>query len=59
MTDVEQLVVDPCSGSITTGLACELEGRRWAASENVFDYARGAAERFRECEGFDLALDTV
>ena len=57
MTDVDQLVVDPCGGSMTTGLACELEGRRWAATDLVFDYVRGAAERFREQAGFELALD--
>jgi DNA modification methylase len=59
MTDVGQLVVDPCSGSTTTGLACELEGRRWAATDVVFDYVRGGAERFTGCDGFELALDCV
>ncbi|WP_199028836.1 DNA methyltransferase [Ralstonia sp. ASV6] len=59
MTDVDQLVVDPCAGSMTTALASELEGRRWAATDVVYDYVRGAAERFRQFEGFDLALDAA
>jgi DNA modification methylase len=59
MTDVDQLVVDPCSGSWTTGLACELEGRPWAGTELMFDYVRGGAERFTGCEGYELALDAV
>lgn len=57
MTAVEQLVADPCFGSNTTGKACELEGRRWAGTEIVPQYARGAAERFTDCNGFELALD--
>lgn len=56
MTEVGNLVVDPFSGSITTGLGAELEGRRWAATERVYDYVRGAAERFVDADGFELAL---
>lgn len=56
LTDVGQLCVDMFGGSMTVPLACELEGRAWAATENVFDYVRGAAERFRDRPGFDLAL---
>lgn len=59
MTDVEQLVVDPCAGSQTTPLAAELENRRWASADTVFDYVRGGAERFRDREGFCLALDAT
>lgn len=59
MTDVGQLVVDPCGGSMTTPLACELEGRRWAATDLDFDYVRGGAERFNDFAGFSLALDAV
>jgi hypothetical protein len=44
---------------MTTALACELEGRRWAATDVVLDYVRGAAERFREHAGFELALDVT
>lgn len=57
LTDVGQLVVDPLAGSMTTPLACEMEGRRWAATEVVYDYVRGGAERFVDCAGFELALD--
>ncbi len=59
MTDVGQLVVDPCGGSMTTPLACELEGRSWAATDVVFDYVRGGAERFTKFDGYDLALNAV
>ncbi|WP_321820815.1 MULTISPECIES: DNA methyltransferase [unclassified Burkholderia] len=59
MSDVGQLVVDPCSGSFTTGLACELEGRPWIGTDIVFDYPRGGAERFTNCEGFHLNLDVL
>jgi DNA modification methylase len=59
MTDVGQLVVDPCGGSMTTPLACELEGRSWAATDIVLDYVRGGAERFTDFEGYELALDAV
>ena len=56
LTDVGNLVVDPCAGSMTTPLAAELENRAWVASDTVFDYVRGGAERFRGRDGFDLAL---
>lgn len=56
LTDVDQLVVDPCAGSCTTGLACELESRPWFSTDTIFDYVRGAAERFRQLNGFELHL---
>lgn len=59
MSDVDQLVVDPFGGSMTTGLACELEARRWVSTDIVFDYVRGGAERFTNCEGFHLDVDVV
>lgn len=59
MTDVGQLVVDPFGGSMTTPLACEEEGRSWAATEIVFDYVRGGAERFVQFPGFELSLDAL
>lgn len=59
MTDVGQLVVDPCLGSGTTGLAAELEGRPWAGAELMFDYVRGSAERFVDFDGYELAIDTL
>lgn len=57
LTDVEQLVVDPFAGSMTTPLASELEGRRWAATDVVYDYVRGGAERLTEYAGFRLHLE--
>jgi DNA modification methylase len=59
LTDVGQLVVDTCAGSMTTPLASELEGRRWAATDVVFDYVRGGAERFTQFDGYELALDAL
>lgn len=59
MTDVGQLVVDPCGGSMTTALASEMENRPWASTDLMFDYVRGAAERFTSCNGFDLAIDAT
>lgn len=56
MTEVKQLVVDPFSGSTTTGLAAELEGRHWATTELAYDYVRGGAERFRHCEDLEIHL---
>jgi len=56
LSDVDQLVVDPFAGSLTTAVACELEGRRWVATERVYDYVRGGAERFAAADGFDLSL---
>lgn len=54
LSDVGDLVVDPFGGRITTGMAAERNGRRWLVAERVLDYARGGAERFRECNGFDM-----
>lgn len=56
MTEIDQLVVDPMGGSMTTGLAAELEGRRWACTERVLDYVLGGAQRFLDRPGFDLNL---
>jgi DNA modification methylase len=57
LTDVGQLVVDPFGGSMTTGLACEMEDRPWLATEIVYDYIRGSATRFEESPGFSLHMD--
>ncbi|TAN06849.1 MAG: site-specific DNA-methyltransferase [Rhodanobacteraceae bacterium] len=54
LSDVGDLVVDPFGGRVTTGMAAERNGRRWLVAERVLDYARGGAERFRECEGFNM-----
>ena len=56
LTDVGQLVADPFAGSMTTPLACELENRSWIATEVVYDYVRGGAERFTECPGYTCPL---
>ncbi|MDW5419132.1 DNA methyltransferase [Iodobacter sp. CM08] len=57
LTDVEQTVADPFGGSMTTPFACELENRSWIATENVFDYVRGGAERFVDRPGYELRLN--
>jgi len=57
LTDIGQLVVDPFGGSVTTGLACEMEDRPWVATEIVYDYVRGSATRFEGRPGFTLHLD--
>lgn len=36
---------------MTTALAAENTGRRWMASEIVYDYVRGSLSRFRGCTG--------
>lgn len=51
LTDVGQLVADPCAGSLTTPLACELEDRPWVATERVVDYMLGGAGRLVEFAG--------
>ena len=37
-----------------TGLAAERLGRRWIATEWILQYARGAAELFRQFDGFQM-----
>ena len=56
LTEKGDLVIDPMAGSMTTAKAAQELGRRWIASDIVYDYVRGAAQRFRECEDFALAL---
>ena len=56
LSDVGQLVADPFAGSMTTPLACEMEDRPWIATETVYDYVRGGAERFTEYPGFSCPL---
>lgn len=56
LTRVNDLVVDLFSGSLTTPLGCELEGRRWIASENVYDFIKGGATRFEGMPGFRFYL---
>lgn len=49
------LVVDPFSGSLTTAKAAEELARLWMATESIWEYLRGGAERFRHRPGFKLA----
>ncbi|SDE01914.1 hypothetical protein SAMN05216345_13310 [Cupriavidus sp. YR651] len=39
---------------LTTGLAAEEEGRRWASTEPVYDYVHGAAERFATKDSIEI-----
>lgn len=41
-----ETVAEPFAGSFTTPKACEDLGRRWIASDNVFEYNYGGALRF-------------
>lgn len=51
------LVLDPFTGSGTTGLACLAEGRRFAGCESVPHYANLARQRLALAAGTNLALD--
>jgi len=48
------LVCDPFGGTVTTGMAAELNGRRWLVVECMLEYLRASAERFRGMPGFRL-----
>lgn len=54
LTEPEELVVDPCAGWCTTTKAAEVLGRRWLATELMGEYVLGAANRFRDADGFEL-----
>jgi len=54
MTESGDLVVDPFAGSLTTAVAAEQAGRRWIASELVYEYVRGSASRFSGAQGLKL-----
>jgi DNA modification methylase len=58
LTEVGDLVVDPCAGSSTTADAAEEAGRRWAASEMMAEYARAGSLRrgLREAPGFSCSI---
>lgn len=51
------LVLDIFSGWNTTGLACELTGRRWLAFEKHAQYAAGGSFRFESFEGFERCFE--
>jgi len=46
LTDAEDMVVDPFAGSLATGEAAELLGRRWVCIEKDPEYIRGGLGRF-------------
>ncbi len=48
LTDIDDLVLDPFAGSITTGSAAESLNRRWIACDAVEDYLRAGKFRFEE-----------
>ncbi|MEW8522567.1 MAG: site-specific DNA-methyltransferase [Candidatus Thiodiazotropha endolucinida] len=48
LTDPNDLVLDPYSGSNTTGHACEDLGRQWISVEPNTDYIRGSIGRFTQ-----------
>ena len=52
LSDVGDAIADPFGGTVKTGMAAEMLGRRWFVTERVLDYLRPSAERFRGCEGF-------
>ncbi|WP_145482078.1 site-specific DNA-methyltransferase [Yersinia aldovae] len=54
LTQPEELVVDPFSGSNKTGLAAERLGRRWLSCDRVLEYVRTQAEMFTQFEGYWL-----
>jgi DNA modification methylase len=50
LTDPDDLVVDPFTGSNTTGAVAESLNRRWIASEAVEEYLKASTFRFEEPE---------
>jgi hypothetical protein len=46
LTEPGDLVVDPFAGTVTTGRAAEVNGRRWIATEQFLQYLLGAEGRF-------------
>lgn len=51
-----ETVADPFGGKLTTARAAEALGRKWITTEIIWEYLRGAAERFSNCYGYELAL---
>lgn len=50
LTDAGDLVVDPFAGSLTTGEAAEILGRRWVCIEKDPEYIRGGLGRFEHAD---------
>ena len=59
MTEKDDLVVDPFGGSFTVPAVAERMGRRWVGVEQMGEYVRGGAERFRGAPGFELGGDLI
>lgn len=47
-SDVGELVIDPCAGSFTTGLACNLLGRNFFGTELDYEWANVGATRIQQ-----------
>ncbi|RJX80326.1 site-specific DNA-methyltransferase [Pseudomonas sp. LS-2] len=54
LTEPGDLVIDPFGGRGITGLAAEINNRRWMTGEINLEYVRGGAELFRGRPGFWL-----
>lgn len=52
LTEPGDLVVDPCAGSLTSGKASELTGRRWLVTDKIREYVMGGSSRFEKADGF-------
>ena len=50
-------VLDPFTGSSTTGIACALLNRRFLGIDKERDYLDLSVKRFKECQRPDVALD--
>jgi DNA modification methylase len=53
LTDKDDLVIDPFSGSNVTGAVCQEHGRRWLASELESRYVESSVIRFESGPLFD------
>jgi len=54
LTEPGQLVVDIFGGSFTTAKAAEQLARLWLSCDQIWEFVRGGAERFRCAPGFFL-----
>lgn len=51
LSEEGDLLVDPFAGSCTTGLAAELNNRRWICVDKILQYLIGSSVRFKGCPG--------
>lgn len=56
LTAKGQLVVDPCAGWMTSGLAAQTTDRRWMCTERMLEYVLGGSYRFEAERGFRRQL---